>query len=587
MMSHLDPKKGSSNAAPCLRSKRSPPEEVRKTLSEAVTGFSIRANNEAWCAAHLHMLCNKAISAYLKYNTSVSTGQHRALLINYESLPGIIPKVILPYLFHTNINNNWLTKMIAESKHYSKSRGSRFRLFFSDSQDKDSRATTEIQTYADKILSSSYSQLNDLALRGFHAVASSLVDNLQVVKSSNDNQLSYQWNSLKEFPDSSFTEHHHLYDHNSPLSSSSSSLVSVPVVISSSYLPSKPLEKDEIPHSETLKRFDFVPWAPFANHHNSKTFFKPNCPAIPEPGYPKHFSMLDLLKNWNSDNTEIPPYHYDSLCHFNYLNVTEVQIALRYREIEVPFVMYNIPEVDDVVKKWNNLDYLSSKLGSKAYRTETSTSNHFMYWRHVGGSFLRGNKNWKPPTSVISTKFEQWLELAIKGQNKTLEDRQHQYFRVSSDAGNDWLYKELPFFQPKKSVFIVNPKDQRGIHCRFGMRSVIAESHWDGSRNAVVMLGGMRRWILAHPENCKNVHMLPQSHPSARHSEVDWSQPDVKRFPNFAKAMGNEVILTPGDYLFVPTHWLHYIVSLNVNFQCNTRSGVYPGYSKFIKECGF
>jgi len=67
------------------------------------------------------------------------------------------------------------------------------------------------------------------------------------------------------------------------------------------------------------------------------------------------------------------------------------------------------------------------------------------------------------------------------------------------------------------------------------MRSVIAEAHFDGSRNAgalaaavaivcaqhhfyviyvtvfhwggaaVVMLGGLRRWILAHPDQCVNM----------------------------------------------------------------------------------
>lgn len=68
--------------------------------------------------------------------------------------------------------------------------------------------------------------------------------------------------------------------------------------------------------------------------------------------------------------------------------------------------------------------------------------------------------------------------------------------------------------------------------------------------------------------------MLPIGHPSGRHSEVDWSKPDLTQFPNFAKLMGNEVILRPGDFLYVPTFWIHYIVSLNVNFQCNTRSGV-------------
>ncbi len=542
------------------------------------------------CAAHLNMLCNKAINAYLKYNTAKSANRQRGLLINYESMPGVIPKLVVPYLFRTNLNSNWLSKMQAESKHYSKSRGSRFRLFFGDSKDKDERATKEIQTYAEKILTPTYQLLNQYSFQAMQTLASSMIV-------SNDiNQISLTWNGLKDFPEKSYIEQYHLFNLNSiakPLPPNAAAVASA-ASSSSSLNGAKeqvPLTfgVDEIPHSNVLKELEFAPWAPFSNHHHSKTFYKANCPAKPESDYPKAFNMLDILKNWNTDNTEIPSYHYDSLCHFNYLNATEVSIALTYRERELPFVMYNIPELDNVVKKWNDLDYLASRLGSKKYRTETSKDNHFMYWRHVGGSFLRTKegKGWKPPTSVISTKFDNWLEIAVKGQNKTLEDREHQYFRVSSDMGNEWLYNELPFFQPKKSLFIVQPREQRGIHCRFGMRSVIAEAHFDGSRNAVVMIGGLRRWILTHPDQCKDMHMLSSSHPSGRHSAVDWSKPDVQKYPNFAKVMGNEVILRPGDYLFVPTYWIHYIVSLNVNFQCNTRSGVYAGYNKYIRECGF
>ena len=196
--------------------------------------------------------------------------------------------------------------------------------------------------------------------------------------------------------------------------------------------------------------------------------------------------MLDIVNNWNTDSTEIPPFHYDSICHFDYQNATQLGYAMTYRSKEVPFIMFNIPEVDETVKRWNNIDYLSKLLGKKSYRTETSKDNHFMYWR--GGSrSMFGSGNWKPPTDVTYRNFEDWLELAVKGQNKTLDHRVHEYFRVSSDAGNHFLFNELPYFKPKKSIFIVEPSEQRGIHCRFGMRSVIAEAHFDGSRNAVVM----------------------------------------------------------------------------------------------------
>lgn len=309
----------------------------------------------------------------------------------------------------------------------------------------------------------------------------------------------------------------------------------------------------------------------------------------PEKDYPKAYSMLDIVNNWNPDDTNIPPLHYDAFCHFDYQNETQRQQIFNYRKLEVPFVVYNHPEVDEVVKKWNDIEYLSKLLGSKKYRTETSKSNHFMYWRHATTKFLRTTegKDWQQPTDVVSERFEDWLEVAVKGQNSSMVQRKHEYFRVSSDQGNPWLFDELPFFKPKKSIFIVEPKQQRGIHCRFGMRSVIAEPHYDGSRNAVVMLGGLRRWIMTHPDQCKNMHMFMPGHPSARHSAVDWGKPDLQKFPNFAKLKGNEVILRPGDYLFVPTNWIHHIVSLNVNFQCNTRSGISREYDKDIEDCGF
>jgi hypothetical protein len=209
-----------------------------------------------------------------------------------------------------------------------------------------------------------------------------------------------------------------------------------------------------------------------------------------------------------------------------------------------------------------------------------------MYWRKT---FFRNPDGsvWKPPTSVIDTTFEDWVGMAVKGQELSLEERTHQYFRVSSDMGNPWLFDELPFFQPVKSLFIVKPKEQRGIHCRFGMRSVIAEAHFDASRNFIAMLGGMRRWILTAPDQCADMYMLPMNHPSGRHSEMDWSDLNLEKYPNFERVKGLEVILQPGDVLYVPTFWIHYIVSLNVNYQCNTRSGATREHRDDMKKCGF
>jgi ribosomal protein L16 Arg81 hydroxylase len=119
------------------------------------------------------------------------------------------------------------------------------------------------------------------------------------------------------------------------------------------------------------------------------------------------------------------------------------------------------------------------------------------------------------------------------------------------------------------------------------MKGVIAENHFDGSRNAIVVLGGSRRYILSHPDQCQNLALYPKGHPSARHSAVDWTDPDYVQYPQFADAMANEVVLTAGQVLYLPTEWFHFIQSLELNYQCNTRSGITDHYKSHIQECGF
>jgi len=326
-----------------------------------------------------------------------------------------------------------------------------------------------------------------------------------------------------------------------------------------------------------------------------------NCPEYPPPNYPMAWNVQDVLENWPPDDTFTPRSHiYQGLCYFDH--ATEYHKALNYREAEVPFVIHNDPAVIRTVERWNQPNYLRKLLGPRTrYRTEFSHNNHFMYWSKPG---KRQRKNgdvppdWKPPTEMQRTTFDQWLGHANVTDEELLQpDRDHWYFRLigcgeMGDCDRDsseYLFDELPFFQPREEneLYMVEPKKQKGIHCRFGMKGVIAENHFDGSRNMIVVLGGERRYILSHPDQCENLVLLPRGHPSARHSAVDWSDPDWEEFPDFQNAEVNEVVLQAGDVLYLPTNWFHYIISLGLNFQCNTRSGVNRDYMDAIHDCGF
>jgi hypothetical protein len=201
--------------------------------------------------------------------------------------------------------------------------------------------------------------------------------------------------------------------------------------------------------------------------------------------------------------------------------------------------------------------------------------------------------------------YKEWLAKANATTTPTKDDisrrppnndGEHWYFRLigcgymgahgSCDAGSsEYLFDELPFFQPVDNLYLGQGDKQMGIHCRFGMPGVIAENHFDGSRNSIAVLRGSRRYILSHPNQCDKLTILPKGHPSARHSAVDYTNPDLETYPEFAEAMANEVVLQAGQVLYLPTNWFHFIVSLELNMQCNTRSGITDHYP--LDSCGF
>ena len=311
-----------------------------------------------------------------------------------------------------------------------------------------------------------------------------------------------------------------------------------------------------------------------------------NCPDYPPVNYPMEFPLLDLLNNWNPNNISdtYRPKIYQGLCRFDHK--TELHKALNYRKAEVPFLIRDDVEILKVVQRWNTPNYLSDILGDTKYRTEYSESNSLMFFRERRNGH-RPN-DWQPPIKEVKLTYDEFVEKASQELIDMGPDSPHWYFRVNAKGGTDhFMFQELPFFLPQENVYIVDSEDTRGINCRFGMSGNTAAAHFDGSRNFVMLFGGERRYILSHPRNCKSLGLYKKNHPSARHTAVNWGNPNLKDFPEFAKATANEVVLQAGDVLYLPTQWFHHIISQDLNWQCNARSGITNHYQDEIKKCGF
>jgi hypothetical protein len=315
-----------------------------------------------------------------------------------------------------------------------------------------------------------------------------------------------------------------------------------------------------------------------------------DCPSQPPEGYPRHWSSHEVLSNWNPDDSEVPSKIYQGLCVFDWTNPEQKQAAENYRKAEMPFVLRNHDEVLKTAYRWSDVSYMKELIGPEPTRNEFAHGNHMMYWKDKGGR-AKKPEGWKQPTENVEITFSDWYQKAMVVENSSdpvHED--HWYFRLNGvfEKMNDYLYDELPIFRfERPSFFMVNPNDARGINCRLGMKGTIAETHYDYSRNFILILGGAKRYILAPPSECQNLELYPQDHPSGRHSRLDWSNPSDWEEGRFPQAKLNEVVLQSADTLYLPTSWFHFIVSLGVNYQCNARSGITHENDHHIHECGF
>jgi len=320
------------------------------------------------------------------------------------------------------------------------------------------------------------------------------------------------------------------------------------------------------------------------------------CPPKIPKNYPYAWNILDVLQHWNPDDTEIPSTIHQGLCTIDWRDPRQREIAFHYRKNELPFLIHNHHQIWSTANRWASYDYMYERLGDKTYRNEFSKNNHMMYWK------LRNNKKgpvgWNPPTENVELSFPDWYKKAeALESNPNPESTEHFYLRLNGAIGrkqsenkNTFLYDDLPFFSPERQseIFMVDPTDARGINCRLGSKGIIAETHYDQSRNFILMLRGQKRYILAHPSQCINMELYPLGHPSARHSRINWS--DQKSWldgENFQFGMVNEVVLQAGDGLYLPQSWFHFIVSLSLNYQCNARSGQTQNYQNHISDCGF
>jgi hypothetical protein len=105
----------------------------------------------------------------------------------------------------------------------------------------------------------------------------------------------------------------------------------------------------------------------------------------------------------------------------------------------------------------------------------------------------------------------------------------------------------------------------------FGQGGIVTGLHYDRMHNLLAVVRGRKSLLLFPPSDLPYLYHcdLHAVGPTVYYSQVDPEAPDLERFPGFARAHPLRAELEPGEMLFLPAFWWHYVRSHDMNVAVN------------------
>ena len=140
---------------------------------------------------------------------------------------------------------------------------------------------------------------------------------------------------------------------------------------------------------------------------------------------------------------------------------------------------------------------------------------------------------------------------------------------MAPELVKDFSYPDigLPFFKKLPVLFA-------------GGKGAKVQMHFDIDLADIFLchFGGRKRVLLISPEQTRYMYKVPFSFSSL--FDVDFDNPDYKKYPALKFLQGEVVYLNHGDVLYIPPGYWHYIVYEDIGFSMSLRA--FPRSAKNI-----
>ncbi|MFN6461430.1 MAG: cupin-like domain-containing protein [Nostoc sp. DedVER02] len=211
-----------------------------------------------------------------------------------------------------------------------------------------------------------------------------------------------------------------------------------------------------------------------------------------------------------------------------------------------PFLIEGVVDKWDACKKWSN-DYLKKQCGDNLV--------HVQFYKK---DFLNDYKQFAYEVGYAPLKEMKYKEY-IENNNDDLgcylyEADFEKYF---PEITEDVTYPE--YFSSKPYIYLWHG---------FSSKSFTSPStlHFDRIHNLFVQVRGRKRFLLFPPSNYLSFYPpLEDSSGIGHNSKVNPDLLNLELFPKFPWQERIEVVLQPGEMLYLPPFWWHHVTAIDEN----------------------
>ena len=250
---------------------------------------------------------------------------------------------------------------------------------------------------------------------------------------------------------------------------------------------------------------------------------------------------------------DIPVIDKDNLIKtYDANDIDLIQFITNHFNKTEPVLIKNLVSHWPAIEKWKNLNYLIKSAGFRTIPVE------------IGKVYT--DDNWTQKLMPFHEFISKYVLCADNNNdnnnvNKTGYLAQHLLFEQIKCFNSDF---DLPDFVH------VGEKDfdiDGDINCWFGPKGTITPIHHDPKHNILTQVVGYKYLRIYSPKESGNLYARDGILNNT--SQVDPEQDKEiinEKFPKFRDAKYFDVMLEPGDGLYIPPKWWHYVKSLSISF---------------------